>query len=60
MDVNTLKFKVIDDFEGWISRAAYGHYDDYRFILHTIALIQAWNEIDNVQPIYEYLLYGAS
>ena len=60
MDVINLKFKVIEDFDNWLSRASYGHIDDYKFILHTIALIEAWNEIDNVQPIYEFLLYGAS
>ncbi len=58
MDVKTLKLKVIDDFNKWIARASYGHHDNYSNILHTIAFIEVWNDIDNVAPIYQLLLHG--
>lgn len=56
MDVTKLKLKVVQDFDNWLYRASYGHLDDYSMILHTIALIQAWNEIDNIEPIYEFIM----
>lgn len=54
-----LKEKVIQDFSKWISRANIGHYEDYRNILHTISLIEAWNVIEPIEPYYEYFLYVA-
>lgn len=56
MDVINLKVKVINDFDDWLYRASYGHYDNYDMLLHMIALVQAWNEIDNIEPIYEFLI----
>ncbi len=57
---NPLKLKVIRDLDKWIERASIGHYDSYSNILHTISLIDAWNDIDPVEPLYEYFLNGAS
>ena len=59
MDVNNLKESIIEDFTSWLDRASYGHIEDYRPILHKISLVQAWNQIDNVQPVYEFLIYGS-
>ncbi len=56
MDVNSLKIRTIEEFDEWLFRASYGHYDDYSKILHMISLIQAWNDIDTVGPIYEFLM----
>ena len=54
-DVNSLKLIIIEEFDQWLRRASYGHVDKYDSILHKISLVQAWNDIDNVYPIYEFL-----
>lgn len=55
-DVNNLKLKVIEDFDKWLQRLAYGHFDKYDDILHKISLIEIWDDIDNPDPIYEFLM----
>ena len=50
---------MLNDFDDWLQRASYGRYDGYSNILHTISLIEVWNEIDRVEPLYEYFLYAA-
>lgn len=56
VDVNTLKAEIIRRFDNWLFEASYGHYDNYRDILHMISLVQAWNDIDDIYPIYEFLI----
>lgn len=56
MDARNLELKVIKELDKWADRAAYGHYEDYSHILHTISLIHAWNDIDPIGPLYEYFL----
>ena len=55
-DVNILKEKIVEKFDRWLYRASYGHTNDYSDIIHMIFLVQVWNEIDNVDPIYEFLI----
>ena len=55
-DVNVLKEKIIQEFDEWLYRASYGHYDNYNHIIHMISLVQVWNEVDNIEPIYEFLI----
>jgi hypothetical protein len=56
VDVNTLKMQVIQVFDDWLYEASYGHFNDYSKILHMISLVQVWNDIENVEPIYEFLI----
>ena len=58
MDANEIKEKVLRDFDDWLQRASYGRYDDYSHILHMISFVEAWNEIDSVEPLYQYFLYA--
>lgn len=55
-DVSVLKKRITQEFDEWLYRASYGHYDNYNHILHMISLVQIWNEIDNIEPIYEFLI----
>jgi hypothetical protein len=55
-DVTNLKIQTIHRFDEWLYEASYGHYRDYSMILHMISLVQVWNDIDNVEPIYEFLV----
>lgn len=56
MDAADLKLKVIKEFDRWFYRMAYGHQEKYNHILDMISLIEEWNDIDNIAPIYEYLI----
>jgi hypothetical protein len=55
-DANILKIRIIEDFDEWLYRASYGHIDKYDHIINKISLIQVWNEVDNIDPIYEFLI----
>lgn len=59
-DAAKLKEKVVQDFEKWLYRLSYGHMDEYCHIINSISLIEAWNHIDNIYPIYEKLIINGT
>lgn len=55
-DVRVLKENIIDEFEKWLQQASYGQFNKYENILCKISLVEVWDSIDNVDPIYEFLI----
>ena len=54
--MDALKWKVIEDFNKFLSRLEYGYVDDYSHIIDTISFIYNFNKFDKPDNIYEYLL----
>ena len=51
-----LKKKVITDFNKYLVRLNKGYTDNYDMILHQIAFIQTYQNLDKIDGIYEYLI----
>lgn len=54
--ITNIKLDIISDFDQYVKRLNIGYKDNYDLILHKISFIQAYQALDKIEPIYEFLI----